>query len=89
MPLQILSDDLATFSYRTLGKQKAPLIVRTRGHRLEGIWHSGSPLGGMISFFKRSIYSYTKKYDQRLQDFTILCWILNSLLVVIEPSKCL
>ena len=50
--IQILSDDLSTFSYRTLGKQKAPLIVRTRGHRLEGIWHSGSPLGGMISFLR-------------------------------------
>ena len=41
--IQILSDDLSTFSYRTLGVKKAPLIVRTRGHRLEGIWHSGSP----------------------------------------------
>jgi hypothetical protein len=43
--LNILSDDLATLSYRTKGRQKAPLIVRTRGHRLEGIWHSGSPMG--------------------------------------------
>ena len=46
--LQIMSDDLATLRYRTVGKQKAPLIVRTRGHRLEGIWHSGSPMGGII-----------------------------------------
>ncbi len=46
--LQIMSDDLATVRYRTYGKQKAPLIVRTRGHRLEGIWHSGSPMGGII-----------------------------------------
>lgn len=47
--LQPLSDDLATLQYRTKGGQKAPLIVRTRGHRLEGIWHSGSPLGMIIN----------------------------------------
>lgn len=46
--LQIMSDDLATLRYRTFGKQIAPLIIRTRGHRLEGIWHSGSPMGGII-----------------------------------------
>ena len=46
--LQPLSDDLATLSYRTKGGQKAPLIVRTRGHRLEGIWHSGSPIGMVL-----------------------------------------
>jgi len=47
--LQILSDDLATIQYRTKGGQKAPVIIRTRGHRLEGIWHSGSPLGMIIN----------------------------------------
>ena len=47
--LQILRDDLATLRYRTVGGQKSPLIVRTRGHRLEGIWHSGSPMGAIIS----------------------------------------
>jgi pyruvate/2-oxoglutarate/acetoin dehydrogenase E1 component len=47
--MTVLSDDLATLSYRTRGGQKAPLIVRTRGHRLEGIWHSGSPLGMILS----------------------------------------
>lgn len=46
--LQIMRDDLATVRYRTNGKQKAPVIVRTRGHRLEGIWHSGSPMGSII-----------------------------------------
>jgi pyruvate/2-oxoglutarate/acetoin dehydrogenase E1 component len=46
--LPTLTDDLATLHYRTKGGQKAPLIVRTRGHRLEGIWHSGSPLGAML-----------------------------------------
>jgi pyruvate/2-oxoglutarate/acetoin dehydrogenase E1 component/TPP-dependent pyruvate/acetoin dehydrogenase alpha subunit len=47
--INVLSDDLASLSYRTFGGQKAPLIVRTRGHRLEGIWHSGSPLGLILS----------------------------------------
>ena len=47
--LQPLSDDLATLQYRTKGGQKAPLIVRTRGHRLEGIWHSGSPIGMILN----------------------------------------
>lgn len=47
--LQIMTDDLATVHYRTKGRQKAPLIVRTRGHRLEGIWHSGSPMGTIIN----------------------------------------
>ena len=47
--IQIMSDDLATLQYRTRGKQKAPLIIRTRGHRLEGIWHSGSPMGMVIN----------------------------------------
>ncbi len=46
--LQIMRDDLASVRYRTAGGQKAPLIVRTRGHRLEGIWHSGSPMGAII-----------------------------------------
>jgi pyruvate/2-oxoglutarate/acetoin dehydrogenase E1 component/TPP-dependent pyruvate/acetoin dehydrogenase alpha subunit len=46
--LQPLSDDLATLQYRTAGRQTAPLIVRTRGHRLEGIWHSGSPMGMIL-----------------------------------------
>jgi len=50
--LQILSDDLATLHYRTVGKQKAPLIVRTRGHRLEGIWHSGSPMGAIVHLLR-------------------------------------
>ena len=47
--LQIMRDDLASVQYRTKGGQKAPLIIRTRGHRLEGIWHSGSPMGAIIN----------------------------------------
>src|SRR5690554_514702 len=53
--LQIMSDDLATIHYRTKGGQKAPVIIRTRGHRLEGIWHSGSPMGAIIHAI-RGIY---------------------------------
>lgn len=53
--LQIMSDDLACLQYRTKGGQKAPLIIRTRGHRLEGVWHSGSPIG-MILHSLRGIY---------------------------------
>ncbi len=53
--LQVLSDDLATLQYRTKGGQKAPLIIRTRGHRLEGVWHSGSPIG-MILHSLRGIH---------------------------------
>ncbi|HEY9117513.1 MAG TPA: thiamine pyrophosphate-dependent enzyme [Roseivirga sp.] len=47
--IQTLSDDLATLQYRTVGGQKAPLIIRTRGHRLEGVWHSGSPIGMILN----------------------------------------
>jgi pyruvate/2-oxoglutarate/acetoin dehydrogenase E1 component/TPP-dependent pyruvate/acetoin dehydrogenase alpha subunit len=53
--LQILSDDLATLRWRTKGQQMAPVIVRTRGHRLEGIWHSGSPMAGLLNLV-RGIY---------------------------------
>lgn len=53
--LQILSDDLATLHYRTRGGQKAPVIVRTRGHRLEGIWHTGSPMAGILGLV-RGVY---------------------------------
>lgn len=47
--LQILADDLSSLTYRTKGKQKAPMIIRTRGHRLEGIWHSGSPVSAILN----------------------------------------
>ncbi len=53
--LQPLSDDLSTIHYRTKGRQTCPLIVRTRGHRLEGIWHSGSPMGMIINAL-RGVY---------------------------------
>ncbi|MEK9613071.1 MAG: transketolase C-terminal domain-containing protein, partial [Flavobacteriaceae bacterium] len=50
--IQVMTDDLATLRYRSVGQQIAPLIIRTRGHRLEGIWHSGSPMGGMIHLLR-------------------------------------
>ena len=50
--LQGMSDDLATVQYRTKGGQKAPVIIRTRGHRLEGVWHSGSPMAGILNLCK-------------------------------------
>ncbi len=50
--LQGMSDDLATVQYRTKGGQKAPVIIRTRGHRLEGVWHSGSPMAGILNLSK-------------------------------------
>lgn len=50
--LETISDDLASLHYRTVGGQKAPLIIRTRGHRLEGIWHSGSPMAGLLNFMR-------------------------------------
>ncbi|MGL4599896.1 MAG: alpha-ketoacid dehydrogenase subunit alpha/beta [Bacteroidia bacterium] len=53
--LQIMSDDLSTLQWRTMGGQKAPVIIRTRGHRLEGVWHSGSPMG-MIVHALRGMY---------------------------------
>jgi len=46
--MQIISDDLATVHWRTVGRQKAPVVIRTRGHRLEGVWHSGSLMAGII-----------------------------------------
>jgi len=50
--IQIMSDDLATMQWRSMGGQKAPVIVRTRGHRLEGVWHSGSPMGAIIHLLR-------------------------------------
>ncbi len=58
--IQTLSDDLATLQYRTYGGQKAPLVIRTRGHRLEGVWHSGSPMG-MILHSLRGMYVLTPR----------------------------
>jgi pyruvate/2-oxoglutarate/acetoin dehydrogenase E1 component/TPP-dependent pyruvate/acetoin dehydrogenase alpha subunit len=62
--LQTLSDDLASLLYRTKGGQKAPLIVRTRGHRLEGVWHSGSPMGMILSSLRGMIVCVPRDMTQ-------------------------
>ena len=50
--LQVMSDDLATLQWRTVGGQKSPVVIRTRGHRLEGVWHSGSPMGALVHLLR-------------------------------------
>jgi pyruvate/2-oxoglutarate/acetoin dehydrogenase E1 component len=62
--LQMLSDDLACLQYRTKGGQKAPLIVRTRGHRLEGVWHSGSPMGMILSTLRGMVICVPRDMTQ-------------------------
>ena len=76
---QGLSDDLATLHYRTKGQQKAPLIIRTRGHRLEGIWHSGSPLGMMLNGL-RGIHVLVPRNMTKAAGF------YNTLLISDEPG---
>ena len=58
--LQMMSDDVATLHYRTFGRQIAPMIVRTRGHRLQGIWHAGSPMGVLLNAM-RGVYILTPR----------------------------
>jgi len=82
--LQILSDDVATMSYRTHGRQTAPIIVRTRGHRLEGIWHAGSPLGGLVNFL-RGIFILTPRNMTKAAGFYNSLMKLNQPAIVIEP----
>ena len=77
--IQILSDDLATLHYRTAGRQKAPLIIRTRGHRLEGVWHSGSPLGMIINSL-RGINVLVPR------NMTVAAGFYNALLKTDEPA---
>ena len=77
--MPMLTDDLATLRYRTYGKQKAPLIVRTRGHRLEGIWHSGSQMGGLIHVL-RGMYILSPR------NMTQAAGFYNTLLKSDEPA---
>ena len=81
--LQILSDDLATMTYRTVGQQFAPLIVRTRGHRLEGIWHSGSQMGGLINLL-RGIYILTPRNMTQAAGFYNMLMKIKQPAIVIE-----
>ena len=77
--LQVMSDDLATLQYRTRGGQKAPVIITTRGHRLEGIWHSGSPLSMVINSI-RGIYVLVPR------DMTRAAGFYNTMLQSDEPA---
>jgi len=77
--IQIISDDLSTLHYRTKGKQKAPMIIRTRGHRLEGIWHSGSQLGGIIHLI-RGVYVLVPR------DMTKAAGFYNTILESDQPA---
>ncbi len=77
--LQLMSDDLATVQWRTKGKQKAPVLIRTRGHRLEGVWHSGSPMG-MIVHACRGIHICVPR------NMTVASGMYNTLLEADEPA---
>jgi 2-oxoisovalerate dehydrogenase E1 component len=77
--LQLMSDDLATVQWRTKGRQKAPVIIRTRGHRLEGVWHSGSPMG-MIVHACRGIHVCVPR------NMTVASGFYNTLLDADEPA---
>ncbi len=77
--LQLMSDDLASLLWRTKGGQKAPVIVRTRGHRLEGIWHSGSPMAGIIHLLRGMQVLVPR-------DMTRAAGFYNSLLKAGEPA---
>lgn len=77
--LQLMSDDLATLLWRTKGGQKAPVIIRTRGHRLEGIWHSGSPMAGILHLV-RGIHVLTPR------NMTQAAGFYNTLLKADEPG---
>ncbi|SIS69577.1 Pyruvate/2-oxoglutarate/acetoin dehydrogenase complex, dehydrogenase (E1) component [Zobellia uliginosa] len=77
--LATLTDDVACLRYRTFGKQKAPLIVRTRGHRLEGIWHSGSPMAALIHAL-RGMYILSPR------NMTQAAGFYNTLLKTDEPA---
>ncbi len=77
--LQIMADDLANLHWRTAGGQKAPVIVRTRGHRLEGIWHSGSPMAGIIHLV-RGMHVLVPR------DMTRAAGFYNTLLLSDEPA---
>lgn len=77
--IQILSDDLSSLHYRTKGGQKAPVIIRTRGHRLEGVWHSGSPMGMIINSL-RGMHVLTPR------NMTQAAGFYNTMLASDEPA---
>ena len=77
--LQVMSDDLATLRWRTKGGQMAPVIVRTRGHRLEGVWHSGSPMGALLGLL-RGLWICVPR------DMTRAAGMYNTLLAADDPG---
>ncbi len=77
--LQIISDDLSTLHYRTFGRQKAPMIIRTRGHRLEGIWHSGSQMSGVLNLI-RGVYFLVPR------NMTVAAGFYNTLMESDQPA---
>ena len=81
--LQTLSDDLASLHYRTFGRQMAPLIIRTRGHRLQGIWHAGSPMGVLLSSL-RGMYILTPRNMVKAAGFYNTLLEGNQAAVVVE-----
>jgi pyruvate/2-oxoglutarate/acetoin dehydrogenase E1 component/TPP-dependent pyruvate/acetoin dehydrogenase alpha subunit len=84
--LSSLSDDLATLQYRTMGKQAAPLIIRTRGHQLQGIWHAGSPIGMLLGSL-RGIYLCVPRDMTQAAGFYNTLLEANDPALVIEPLK--
>lgn len=82
--IQVMSDDLSTVQYRTKGGQKAPLIVSTRGHRLEGIWHSGSPMGMIINSL-RGMYVCVPRNMTKAAGFYNTLMAGDEPALVIEP----
>lgn len=85
--LQVMSDDLATIQYRTKGGQKAPVVIRTRGHRFEGIWHSGSPMGMIINAV-RGIYVCVPRNMTKAAGFYNTLLQADEPALVIEPLMC-
>ncbi|MBP1701687.1 MAG: Pyruvate/2-oxoglutarate dehydrogenase complex, dehydrogenase component beta subunit, partial [Chloroflexi bacterium] len=80
--MQIMSDDLATLHWRTYGGQRAPVIVRTRGHRLEGIWHSGSPMAGIIHLLRGMHVLVPRNMTQAAGFYNILLQAEDPALVI-------
>ena len=89
--LQIMSDDLAMTQWRTKGGQKAPLIVRTRGHRLEGVWHSGSPMGMILGALRGIVVCVPRNMQQAAGMYNTLLQSDDPALVIdclLYTSRC-
>lgn len=80
--LQIMADDLANLRWRTAGRQQAPLIIRTRGHRLEGIFHAGSPMAGIINLVRGMHVAVPRNLTQAAGFYNTLIWGDDPALIV-------